>query len=71
MIEKVNSKHTKKFVPDDFKIPVLLETDLFCLRMLFVDDIEKDYEAVIFLEFIYLFIYEYLDLDKVFQNKEF
>ena len=54
MIEKVKSMHTKKFVPDDFKIPVLLETDLFCLRMLFVDDIEKDYEAVIFLEFIYL-----------------
>ena len=41
MIEK------KKFVPNDFKIPTLLETDLFRLRMLSVDDVEKDYEAVI------------------------
>lgn len=36
-----------KFVPDDFEIPVLLETNRFRLRMLSVDDIEKDYEAVI------------------------
>jgi hypothetical protein len=36
-----------KFVPDDFKVPALLETDLFRLRMLSVDDVEKDYDAVI------------------------
>ena len=36
-----------KFVPDDFKIPALLKTDQFRLRMLSVDDVEKDYEAVI------------------------
>jgi RimJ/RimL family protein N-acetyltransferase len=38
---------TKQFVPDDFEIPTLLETDRFRLRMLSVDDVEKDYEAVI------------------------
>jgi RimJ/RimL family protein N-acetyltransferase len=36
-----------RFVPDDFEIPALLETDHFRLRMLSVDDVEKDYEAVI------------------------
>jgi hypothetical protein len=38
---------TNRFVPDDFEVPALLETDCFCLRMLSVDDAEKDYEAVI------------------------
>jgi RimJ/RimL family protein N-acetyltransferase len=38
---------TTRFVPDDFEIPDLLETDRFRLRMLSVDDVEKDYEAVI------------------------
>jgi RimJ/RimL family protein N-acetyltransferase len=37
----------KRFVPDDFEIPALLETDRFRLRMLSVDEVEKDYEAVI------------------------
>jgi hypothetical protein len=36
-----------QFVPDDFEIPALIETDRFRLRMLSVDDVEKDYEAVI------------------------
>ena len=36
-----------QFVPDDFEIPALLETERFRLRMLSVDDVEKDYEAVI------------------------
>lgn len=47
MIEKKESMNTKKFLPDDFKIPTLVETDLFRLRMLSIDDVEKDYEAVI------------------------
>jgi len=38
---------TNRFVPDDFEIPDLLETDRFRLRMLSADDVEKDYEAVI------------------------
>ena len=38
---------TNRFVPDDFEIPDMLETDRFRLRMLSVDDVEKDYEAVI------------------------
>ena len=44
---KEKSIYSNKFVPDDFKIPTLLETGLFRLRMLSVDDVEKDYEAVI------------------------
>ena len=36
----------KSFVPDDFKVPGKLETGKFRLRMLSVDDLEKDYEAV-------------------------
>jgi hypothetical protein len=36
----------KKFVPNDFVVPEKLETDRFRLRMLTVDDVEKDYEAV-------------------------
>jgi RimJ/RimL family protein N-acetyltransferase len=35
------------FVPDSFEAPAILETDRFRLRMLSVDDVEKDYEAVI------------------------
>ncbi|MFW9970179.1 MAG: GNAT family N-acetyltransferase [Candidatus Odinarchaeota archaeon] len=38
---------TNQFVPDDFEIPALFETAHFRLRMLSVDDVEKDYEAVI------------------------
>ena len=38
---------TKRFVPEAFEIPALLETDRFRLRMLSVDDVERDYEAVI------------------------
>ena len=34
------------FVPETFEIPPILETDRFRLRMLSVDDVEKDYEAV-------------------------
>lgn len=34
------------FVPIDFKVPHILETDSFRLRMLTVDDVEKDYDAV-------------------------
>ena len=36
----------KSFVPEDFEVPAVLETDQFRLRMLSVDDVEKDYEAV-------------------------
>ena len=35
-----------KLVADDFKVPKVLETDKFRLRMLSMDDAEKDYEAV-------------------------
>ena len=38
---------TNRFVPDDFEIPATLETDCFRLRMLSLDDVEKDYEAVV------------------------
>lgn len=36
----------KKLVPADFKIPEVLETDKFRLRMLKVTDVVKDYDAV-------------------------
>ena len=35
------------FVPSDFYVPPVLETERFRLRMLSVQDVEKDYEAVI------------------------
>ena len=35
-----------KIVPDDFKVPEKLETNQFRLRMLTVNDVVKDYEAV-------------------------
>ena len=35
------------FVPLNFEVPAVLETEQFRLRMLSVDDVEKDYEAVI------------------------
>jgi len=34
------------FVPEDFVVPPVLETEKFRLRMLSVTDVEKDYEAV-------------------------
>ena len=34
------------FVPDDFIIPKVFENERFRLRMLSVNDVEKDYEAV-------------------------
>lgn len=34
------------FVDDDFEVPEQLETDSFRLRMLTIDDVDKDYEAV-------------------------
>jgi len=36
----------KQFVSENFVIPQILETKQFRLRMLSVDDVEKDYEAV-------------------------
>ena len=36
----------KPFVPADFVIPQVLESDHFRLRMLSVEDVDKDYEAV-------------------------
>ena len=35
-----------KFIQKDFKIPEVLETDRFRLRMLTVNDVKKDYDAV-------------------------
>lgn len=35
------------FVPPDFDVPSVFETEQFQLRMLSVEDVEKDYEAVI------------------------
>lgn len=37
---------TKKFIPTDFEVPEVLETDRFRLRMLTVNDVVKDFDAV-------------------------
>jgi hypothetical protein len=37
---------SKPFVPDDFLVPANLETDTLRLRMLTVNDVVKDYDAV-------------------------
>ena len=39
-------KSIKKFIPTNFKIPEVLETDRFRLRMLTVNDVKLDYDAV-------------------------
>jgi hypothetical protein len=36
----------RPFVPDDFEVPLLLETSQFRLRPLTAADVDKDYEAV-------------------------
>lgn len=36
----------KPLVPENFEVPEKLETDKFRLRMLTVNDVEKDYDAV-------------------------
>ena len=40
------AQSSRPFVPKDFSVPEKLETDRFRLRMLTVDDVEKDYDAV-------------------------
>lgn len=37
---------THKWLPDDFVVPAVLETDRFRLRMLSINDLVKDYDAV-------------------------
>jgi len=37
---------TTTFVPQDFSVPEVLETNKFRLRMLSVTDVDKDYDAV-------------------------
>ena len=41
------AQRPKPFVPDDFEIPERLETDELRLRMLTVNDVVKDFEAVV------------------------
>ena len=42
----MNTQSAKRFIADDFEIPLLHETTEYRLRMLAVDDVEKDYDAV-------------------------
>ena len=37
---------TRQFVPSDFVVPEILETDSFRVRMLTISDVKKDYDAV-------------------------
>lgn len=41
------NKYMKKFVPEDFIVPDVLENDRFRLRPLTVNDVVKDYDAVV------------------------
>jgi hypothetical protein len=43
----MSKNKSSTFVPDTFEVPAIYETERFRLRMLSVDDVEKDYEAVI------------------------
>ena len=45
-ISVVNAESSTPFVSNDFEVPLLLETSEYRLRMLSVDDVEKDYDAV-------------------------
>jgi hypothetical protein len=44
--KEISSQSTDPFVPADFNIPVKLQTEKFRLRMLTVNDLVKDYDAV-------------------------
>jgi hypothetical protein len=44
---KVETMPGNRFVPVDFEVPASPEADRFRLRMLSMNDVEKDYEAVI------------------------
>ena len=46
MSDNVADQQDKPFVPPDFEVPVLLETEHFGLRPLTTADVDKDYEAV-------------------------
>ena len=53
---------TNKFISTNFQIPEVLETDKFRLRMLTVNDVKKDYDAV-------MTSIEYLQKKKPFGSK--
>ena len=42
----MGSRSKRHFVPTEFAVPIELSTANFTLRMLSIDDVEKDYEAV-------------------------
>lgn len=42
----MGSRSKIEFVPPEFVVPLELSTDQFKLRMLSIDDVEKDFEAV-------------------------
>jgi hypothetical protein len=45
-INVVNAQSKTPFVSDDFEVPLLYETSEYRFRMLSVDDVDKDYDAV-------------------------
>jgi hypothetical protein len=46
MLPKTGPLHNKTFIPADFKVPDILENEHFRIRMLTINDLIKDYEAV-------------------------
>lgn len=45
-LPEIMNAQNKPFVPDDFNVPVRLENEYFTIRMLTVNDVVKDYDAV-------------------------
>ncbi len=46
LLAELEAQSEHPFVPSEFKVPEKLETEKFRLRMLTVDDVVKDYDAV-------------------------
>ena len=46
ILPNMMSVQSNPFVPDDFKVPNKLESEHFTIRMLTVNDVVKDYDAV-------------------------
>jgi len=46
MLPQTNFSQNKSFVPEDFYVPDTLENEHFRIRMLTVNDVVKDYDAV-------------------------
>lgn len=49
MLPNIMNAQNNPFVPDDFNVPEKLENEYFTIRMLTVNDVVKDYDALIYM----------------------